>query len=301
MLNPINKLLMSIISIIPESLVYKIAKQYVAGINQSQAIQTVKSLNDQGYLATLDILGEHTKNKEDAKLITDEYVHIYKSIKELNLMCNISVKPTHIGADIDEHTLNENLSRLLETAERFDNFLRIDMESSKYTDLTINIIQKHSASSNSIGTVLQAYLHRTISDLSKIKSKKSSIRLCKGIYNEPEDIAIKRYEEINDNYIKILKEAFKSKIFVGIATHDINLLSRVYKLIEDNNISSDMFEFQVLYGVPMSGWLKKHKENGYSVRVYVPFGDDWYKYSIRRLKENPNIVGYILKNLIKKK
>ena len=129
-------------------------------------------------------------------------------------MCNISVKPTHIGADIDEHTLNENLSRLLETAERFDNFLRIDMESSKYTDLTINIIQKHSASSNSIGTVLQAYLHRTISDLSKIKSKKSSIRLCKGIYNEPEDIAIKRYEEINDNYIKILKEAFKSKIFV---------------------------------------------------------------------------------------
>ena len=124
MINPINKLLMSIISIIPESLVYKIAKQYVAGVNQSQAMRAVKLLNDQGYLATLDILGEHTENKEDAKLITDEYVQIYKSINEQNLMCNISVKPTHIGADVDKPTLNENLNKLLETAEMFDNFLR---------------------------------------------------------------------------------------------------------------------------------------------------------------------------------
>ena len=301
MLNPINKLLISIISAIPESLVYIIAKQYVAGTSQDEAIKVVKSLNDKGYLATLDILGEHTKDKDDAKSITNQYVQIYNSIYDLNLMCNISVKPTHIGADIDDLTLNNNLDRLLKVAEKCNNFLRIDMESSRYTNLTMNIVKKYSESSDSIGTVLQAYLHRTISDIPTISLGNPNMRLCKGIYNEPENISIKGYNEVNDNYMEILKKAFDSNIFVGIATHDTNLLTQVYDFIKHKKISTDMFEFQVLYGVPMNGWLERHKKNGYSIRVYVPFGSDWYKYSIRRLKENPNIVGYILKNLMKKK
>ena len=152
-----------------------------------------------------------------------------------------------------------------------------------------------------MGIVFQAYLHRTYEDLQKIEHKSLlNFRLCKGIYKESSNIAITDYKDINNNYLKILEYAFKNKIYVGIATHDKFLIDECYKLINKHDVNPDMFEFQVLYGVPMGGYIEKHKNKKYNVRVYVPYGKQWYEYSIRRIKENPNILIYVLKNLFKR-
>ncbi|SVE03068.1 uncharacterized protein METZ01_LOCUS455922, partial [marine metagenome] len=252
-------------------------------------LKIVKELNNKGYSATIDILGEHSTTLDTAKEVTEQYIHLYKSIQTKNLDCNISIKPTHLGLDIGMKCVRDNILLLLKSAEETNNFLRIDMESSAVTDDTIVLYHKSKENYSDVGTVLQAYLYRSKDDL-KILSQDSSFnfRLCKGIYRENVDIAIQDRYKINDNFINLLCYAFENNIYVGIATHDLSLLETAYKLISTFNVPSDRFEFQVLYGVPMSGWLQKHLHNGYKVRVYVPFGKDWYDYSLRRLKENPN-------------
>ena len=296
----LNKTLSILIPFIPKSLTYQIAKRYVAGINKESAFEVIKELNEKGYMATLDILGEHTQSSNEANQITNEYIDIYNQIESLNLDCNISLKPTHIGADISSKVFHENLEKIINVSKKTNNFLRIDMESSKYTDLTINTFNNFKKKNTSIGTVFQAYLYRTLDDIKSIDTNNLNFRLCKGIYKESDDIGINDRKKINDNYLKILRYAFENDIYIGIATHDTELLESVYNLINDFKVDLNRFEFQVLYGVPMHGWNEKNLSNGYRVRIYVPFGNDWYKYSIRRLKENPDIAGYILKNLFSK-
>ena len=299
MINVLNLLLIKTITLMPKSIVRVFAGKYVAGENHSTALSTVKSLNHQGFAATIDILGEHIKDRIQAKEIVLEYIDLYDEIAENNLDCNISIKPSHIGLDISENIFLENLQLLIDKAMTTKNFLRIDMESSLTTDATINAYTQALKKSDSVGTVFQAYLFRTLDDIRSIQNNHLNFRLCKGIYKESKDISIQDRKYINDNYLKILRYAFTVDNYVGIATHDIDLLKDIYALIEELDVPSTQFEFQVLYGVPMSGWLEKHLENGYKVRVYVPFGPDWYDYSIRRLKENPNIAGYIIKNLFR--
>lgn len=299
MINVLNLLLIKTITLMPKSIVRLFAGKYVAGENHSTALSTVKSLNHQGFAATIDILGEHIKDRIQAKEVVLEYIDLYDEIAENNLDCNISIKPSHIGLDISENIFLENLQLLIDKAMTTKNFLRIDMESSLATDATINAYTQALKKSDSVGTVFQAYLFRTLDDIRSIQNNHLNFRLCKGIYKESKDISIQDRKYINDNYLKILRYAFTVNNYVGIATHDIDLLKDIYALIEELDVPSTQFEFQVLYGVPMSGWLEKHLENGYKVRVYVPFGPDWYDYSIRRLKENPNIAGYIIKNLFR--
>ena len=174
------------------------------------------------------------------------------------------------------------------------------MESSKHTDFTINSFLEQRSKGVNIGTVFQAYLYRTYNDIAALNPENLNFRLCKGIYKESDDVCINDRTKINDNYLKILRYAFEKNIYVGIATHDTTLLESVYKLINELSISADSFEFQVLYGVPMQGWNEKNLVNGYKVRVYVPYGKNWYEYSLRRLKENPNIALYVIKNLFSK-
>ena len=248
----------------------------------------------------MDILGEHTNSKSEAAEITREYMNIYDEISKQKLDCNISIKPSHIGQDISNETLQNNLDKLLLKAEETNNFLRIDMESSTVTDNTISLYKNCRRKYKHVGTVFQAYLYRTQADLEQLSQNGSfNFRLCKGIYKEPAAIAIQRRRKINNNFLKLLRFAFEKGIYVGIATHDLGLLKSAYTLISELNVSTDKFEFQVLYGVPMSGWLEKHLKNNFKVRVYIPFGVDWHAYSIRRLKENPNIAGYILKDLFR--
>jgi len=299
MISILNSVIIKTITLLPKAIVQLFAGKYVAGESHKTALAVVKSLNDQGLSATIDILGEHVQDITEAKQITSEYIDLYDEIAENQLDCNISIKPSHIGLDLGENQFLDNLQLLIDKAMTYENFLRIDMESSLVTDTTIKAYTQMLKRSKAVGTVFQAYLFRTLDDVKNVQSDHLNFRLCKGIYKESEDISIQDRKHINENYLKILRYAFTANNYVGIATHDIDLLKNIYSLIEELNVSPDKFEFQVLYGVPMSGWIEKHLENRYKVRVYVPFGPDWYNYSIRRLKENPNIAGYVIKNLFR--
>ena len=299
MISIINTLIIKIITLLPKSIVQLFAGKYVAGENHKTALDVVKSLNSQGFSATIEILGEHVKDIFEAEQVTSEYLNLFDEISESDLDSNISIKPTHIGLDVGDSEFISNLQLLIEKADSHKNFLRIDMESSSVTDTTLRAYTRMLKKTKAVGTVFQAYLFRTLDDIKNIQNEHLNYRLCKGIYRESEDISIQDRNGINKNYLKILRHTFMVNNYVGIATHDINLLKEIYSLIKELNVPIDRFEFQVLYGVPMSGWLEKHLENGYKVRVYVPFGPNWYDYSIRRLKENPNIAGYVIKNLFR--
>ena len=296
----LNTIISKLIPYLPKSLTYQFAKRYVAGTSKESVFKIVEKLNLEGYLVTVDILGEHTKSISESENITNQYIDLYKEINRKKVICNISLKPSHIGADINTSIYKKNISKIISISDETNNFLRIDMESSKYTDITIKTFKELRAKTKNVGTVFQAYLHRTYNDITKLEIKDLNFRLCKGIYIESDTIAINNRTKVNKNYLKILKYAFQNKIYVGIATHDIELLKSIYQLINELNPSSNMFEFQTLYGVPMREWNKRHLQNGYKVRIYVPYGQDWYKYSVRRLKENPNMAGYIIKNLFSK-
>lgn len=299
MINILNSIIINTTTLLPKSIVQLFAGKYVAGENHKTALNVVKSLNKNGFSATIDILGEHVINENEAEKITTEYIDLFDEIAENKLDCNISIKPSHIGLDLGEGVFLSNLKLLVKRAEYHDNFLRIDMESSSATDITIKAYREMLQTSTTVGTVFQAYLFRTLDDIKNIQNDQLNFRLCKGIYKESEDISIQDRKHINENYLKILRYAFTAENYVGIATHDIDLLKEIYSLIDELNVSPSRFEFQILYGVPMSGWLEKHLENKFKVRIYVPFGPDWYEYSIRRLKENPNIAGYVIKNLFR--
>ena len=276
------------------------AKPYVAGETTEISLSHIKKLNHNGFSATLDILGEYTSKVETARDVTDQYCQLYDEINNRTLKCTISVKPTHVGLSISDSEAIRNMVIIAKKAKEYENFLRIDMESSHYTDKTFEIYKECKTITKDIGVVLQSYLFRSLDDISNLADSNFNTRICKGIYNEDKSIAYQRKEEIRKNFLLMAKTVANKGGFSGFATHDQYLIDRLLDWIEKDNISKHLFEFQVLYGVPMGGRLEELISKGYSVRVYVPFGRDWFEYSIRRLKENPNIASYVLKNLFKR-
>ena len=296
----INKSILTLISILPKWMIHPFAKTYVAGETIEKTVQVVNKMNELGYACTLDILGEHIQSPSKAEKITKDYCNLYEVINKETLNCNISIKLTHIGLELDQKLVENNLQQILRHAESHKNFLRIDMENSPYTQRTIDLYQKNIHNYDKMGIVLQAYLKRSLEDAQTLSTPGFNTRICKGIYNEPSNIAFKERTEIQDNFFLITKEILSGKGFAAIATHDIPLIDRIESWIEQNNISNDRFEFQVLYGVPMGNRLKRLLSKGYTVRQYIPFGPDWFDYSLRRLKENPKIISYVLANLFKR-
>ncbi len=295
-----NFLITKTLPLLPKWFAKPFASPYVAGETIEEVIQKVKTLNKKGFLATVDILGEHIKTKSEARKITNDYCLLYDKIFDHNLDCTISVKPTHLGLDISKAEVMKNIKILTEKADKTNNFLRLDMESSENTDDTISIYKFFKSKNSNIGIVIQAYLFRTQSDLDELyKYPESNIRLCKGIYDEKDTIAFKNKEDIVKNFILSAKKMARNNVFCAYATHDKQLIKELLEWIKNDNISKELFEFQCLYGVPMGGMLEKLKENGFKVRIYVPFGPDWYDYSLRRLNENPKIASYVLYNLFK--
>jgi proline dehydrogenase len=297
----LNNLLASSLPVLPKVFVGLVAKRYVAGETKEQALATIKSLNGKGFEATLDILGEHVASREEAGKITDAYIDLFHEISDHHLQSNISLKPTHLGLDLEYSICEQNLFRILDAAVETDNFLRIDMEDSPHTDRTLTLYKQCLQHYESVGPVLQAYMHRSSNDLSQLSQSPLNFRLCKGIYREPPDIALQDRAAINDNFISLLQQAFNTDTYVAIATHDRDLIDRALVLIKQMNIPNSRFEFQVLYGVPMNGKLEALLAEGFKVRIYVPYGEAWYDYSLRRLKENPNLAGYVLHNLFRKR
>lgn len=278
----------------PENVVWIFSKKYIAGKSLQSAVATVQQLNSRGIYATLDVLGESVKTIEEAIEAKNKALEVFNAIVKNKLQANLSIKPTQMGLAIDKEFAYQQILELVKRADSIKNFVRIDMEDSPYTDITLEVYKRIFSEYKNVGVVLQAYLKRTINDTIILNKIGTNYRLCKGIYIEPATIAYKDKQAIRDNFIKNLELMLKSGNYVGIATHDEYLINKAYDLIMQMNIPKDKFEFQMLLGV-REDLRDKINKDGYKIRIYVPFGEDWYKYSIRRLQENPNIAGHIIK------
>ena len=296
-----NSIVTSALPILPKWFAKPFARPYVAGQTEDDAITHIRTLNEKGFSATVDILGEHVLTKEEARDITAQYCHLYDRILNESLDCNISMKPTHVGLNISLAEAMSNITTILKKAQEYENFLRIDMENSPFTDQTIEIYHHCKTIYNNVGVVIQSYLHRSIDDILFLANDQFNSRICKGIYKESEYIAYQDREEIQDNFLTLAKTMATRNAYSAFATHDQELIDRLLDWIITDKVPKDLFEFQVLYGVPMNGRLEALLGAGYKVRVYVPYGPDWFDYSVRRLTENPKIISYVLKNFFRKR
>ena len=293
----INNLIIQIIPFLPKFFVKIVASPYIAGITDKEMLENVKKLNDKGFKVAIDILGEHVKTKDEATAVTNRYANLYNEITNRKLQANISIKLTHIGQDLGQNFVQNNLFKLVEAAKNNNNFLRLDMENTPYTDQTIKLYEIMKEKYDKIGIVIQSYLKRSMSDIERLADKNFNVRICKGIYVEDEELVFNDYSLIRESFIELVKKCLEKGTYVGIATHDEYLIDNIYSWIIENDISKNKYEFQVLHGVPMQKKLKKLINEGNTVRVYLPYGDNWYDYSVRRLKENPKMAGYIIKNI----
>ena len=296
----INSSIASIMPYFPKWLIRPFANPYVAGETINEVLKIVEDLNDNGFEATIDILGEFVQSEKQAEEVLKSYTNLIKKISKQKLKSTVSIKLTHLGLEIDKKIAENNFSKLIKTGKNCNINITIDMENSAHTNSILEIYKKSLSTYAGIGTVIQAYLYRSQSDLENLDSDILNLRICKGIYKESKDIAIQDRQSINKNFLKIAEQLLLGKGYACLATHDLNLIQDLENFIENKNIDIDKFEFQALHGVPIQNKLKELQKKGYKVRIYVPFGPEWFEYSIRRIKENPKIVSYILKNLFSK-
>jgi len=297
-----NKLVASILPLMPKNLVWIFSKRYIAGKRIEDAIRHSKNLNNEGMMVTIDLLGEFITRLDEAEQNKNEYLNIIDTFEKNNIDGNYSLKPTMFGLLIDKDICYQYIREIVKKASEYDNFVRVDMEDSQCVDMEIELFRKLKKEfPNHVGLVLQAYLRRTKDDILSMrdlntKENPLNFRLCKGIYVEPEEIAYKKYDEINEHFLEDIEIMFKEGMYTGIATHDIPLVEGAYKLIEKYKVPEENFEFQMLFGVTPS--LRKSIVNkGHRMRVYVPYGEQWFAYSTRRLKENPKMANDIIKAL----
>ncbi len=298
-MNPLNELIVRTLPLVPKKIVRHFASRYIAGEKLEDALALVKKLNEQKKLATIDVLGENITNENEAIEALKAYKLVLNKIKENNLNSDLSIKLTQLGLKLDFDFCYANVEELVKLAKEYNNIVEIDMEDSSTTDATLEIYKKLKSKYDNVGVAIQAYLKRSESDIKALLPLKPRIRLCKGIYIEPETIAFKKKELINYNFKHLLNILFQSEAYTCIATHDGELISEAYRLIKDYNLNDDRFEFQMLLGVrPELG--NEIVSNGYRLRIYVPFGEHWYAYSMRRFRENPQIAGYVFKAIFTK-
>jgi len=297
-----NKLIANMIPLFPKKLIWVFSKRYIAGQNIDEAVSVSKKLNAKNMEITVDLLGEFISDLSEATKNKEEYLDIIERFEKEKIKGNYSLKPTSFGLLLDKDVCYNNVREIVAKAAEYNNFLRVDMEDSPCVDLEIEMFRKLKAEfPNNVGLVLQSYMRRTMKDVEDMMDMHTeesplNFRLCKGIYVEPKEIAYKDYNEVNENYIKILDYMLRNKIYVGIATHDKPLVKAAYELIEKYNVQRDMYEFQMLYGVTPE-LRQSIVDKGHTMRVYVPFGNDWFGYSTRRLKENPKMANHIIKAL----
>jgi len=283
----------------PRSMVKMISRRYIAGDDTAAAIAKCQTLGAEGFLTTLDILGESVTTESQAEEALHSYLTLIREVSRSGIEKNISLKPTALGLSFSEELAFQNISTIVAEAAKVGIFIRIDMEDSPYTSQTLRIYEKLRTDYPLLGTVIQAYMRRSLDDVKTIASRGGNLRICKGIYKESPEIAYQDKQEIRENYLKLIREMLKQNTYVGIATHDPYLIDQALLMIDELNIPRDKYEFQALLGVPIVDRLTELIRQHHRVRIYVPFGSDWYAYSSRRLKENPDIAGYVLKNMFK--
>ncbi len=298
----INKMLAGVLPYLPKNFVWVFSKRYIAGKTIQDAIDVSQKLNKEGAMVTIDLLGEFITELKQAEENKKTYLDIIETVEKSKINGNYSLKPTMFGLLLDKDVAYQNIREIVAKAARFDSFVRVDMEDSQCVDFEIEIFRKLKAEfPKNVGLVFQAYLKRTKSDISNLLNIHNEIvpvnyRLCKGIYVEHESIAYKKYEEINTHYLEDLEYMFQNGIYAAIATHDKVLVEGAYRLIEKYKIPKSSYEFQMLYGVTPQ-LRKSIIDNGHRIRIYIPYGEQWFAYSTRRLKENPAMAMEIVKAL----
>lgn len=292
----LNELVVRTLPYVPRPLVRVFSARYVAGESLADALAVVRRLNAEGCMATLDVLGEDVTRFEETEETVEEYSRALEALAAARLDSNVSVKLTALGLKLDPAECRRQFGRILDAAARHGTFVRIDMEDSSVTEETIRIFLEARARTEKVGLVLQAYLHRSRQDAERVGRVRANVRVCKGIYVEPPEIAFQGREEIRVNYAALVEDLLGAGCYVGIATHDEVLVERALTTIARLGLPREAYEFQMLLGVTPA-LRRRLVAAGHRLRVYVPYGRSWYGYSLRRLKENPAIAGHILKNL----
>ena len=294
----LDRAIVRLLPAVPKPVVQKLSSHYIAGSELSDACRVVKELKDDGKMATIDVLGEEITSADEARAIVADYRRVFETIQREGLDSNVSVKPTALGLKLDHDLARENLEAVVRHAAESGNFVRIDMEDSSTTDDTLRIYRELlGAGLDNVGVVLQASLRRTVDDVWSLADLKPSVRLCKGIYVEPPTIQFREYEAVRASFVKALDALLQTGAYVGIATHDEYLVDEGRRLVVEHGLQREQYEFQMLLGVrPRLG--DGLVEQGHRVRIYVPFGKQWYEYSLRRLQENPKIAGYIASDTV---
>lgn len=276
----------------------RMSHRFVAGEELHEAISAARVCNDQGMLVSLDYLGENVATAADAQRARDAYLEVFDRIAAEKLSANVSCKLTQLGLDLSPEFCEGQVLSIVERAASCDNFLRVDMEGSAYTERTIDVVKKVRLRNPAIGTVIQAYLYRSEQDIQDLLSIGCRIRLCKGAYQEPPQVAYPKKEDVDANYVKLAQLLLPSGFYHGIATHDPRMIAATIRIAAENKVCKDDFEFQMLYGV-RTDLQRRLVRDGYRLRIYIPYGRDWFPYFMRRLAERPANLGFFVRNFFR--
>ena len=276
----------------------RMARRFVAGETLDEAIEAARVCNDAGMLVSLDYLGENVATTADAQKARDAYLEIFERIAHEKLQANVSCKLTQLGLDLSVEFCEGLLLSVVERAVGYENFLRVDMEGSIYTQRTVELVKRVRAQNPAIGTVIQSYMYRSEGDVQDLLAYGCRIRLCKGAYKESEDVAFPRKADVDASYVKLMQLLLSSGFYHGIATHDPKMIGATIRHAATQQISKDDFEFQMLYGV-RTDLQRRLVRDGYRLRIYIPYGKDWFPYFMRRLAERPANVGFFVRNFFR--
>ena len=296
----LDRAIVRLLPAVPKPVVRFFSGRYIAGSTLDDAVHAVEKLNGEGMLATVDVLGEEITHEDEARTIAQAYRDVFEAIRQGGLDANVSVKLTALGLELSYDLCRENLVDVVRHAASDGNFVRIDMEDSSTTDETLRLYRElREAGHDNVGVVLQAYLRRTLDDVHSLADLKPNVRLCKGIYVEPPSLAYTDAEAVRASYVRSLDALLDAGAYVGIATHDEWLIGEALTRIEERGLERNAYEFQMLLGV-REARARELVAAGHRLRVYVPFGEHWYGYSLRRLQENPAMAGAIAKATVER-
>ena len=290
----VDRVIAGFLPYVPKAVVGRVARRYIAGETMADAVRVARGLNAKGFRATMDILGEDIHRLDQAHDAAENYRALLDELHRQKLDSNVSVKLTQLGLKVDKQKCLEFADSVVVRARELGNFVRLDMEDSSCTSDTLDIYAQLRRHHENVGVVVQAYLRRTVDDVARLMQAKPNFRLCKGVYVEPEEIAYHDMAEINRNYLALLERMLRAGVYVGIATHDEHIVRQAQRWIKELNLPPTAYEFQMLLGVN-EALRDRIRAAGHPLRVYIPFGRDWYAYSVRRLRENPRLAGYVLK------
>jgi proline dehydrogenase len=277
----------------------RMAHRFVPGETLDQAIAAARDCNNLGMFASLDYLGENVSTQEDAQRARDAYLEIFDRIANERLYANVSCKLTQLGLDLGVEFCESLVVPIVQRAASYDNFLRVDMEGSVYTQRTVELVKRVRAQNPAIGTVIQSYLYRSEADITDLLAYGCRIRLCKGAYKEPAEVAFPKKKDVDANYVRLMQMLLASGFYHGIATHDPAMIAATIRFAAAKQISKDDFEFQMLYGV-RTDLQRRLVKDGYRLRIYIPYGRDWFPYFMRRLAERPANVAFFARNLLRR-